>query len=634
MRRLGDLQPWDDGNTQPNSSNVSSVTSAAVAVGRNRPEEPEFAAVLGQSLRGELEPAEAIMAYADICKARAGELRDLAASQLQRAPRYMALGEAAAELEAEAATWQLLWFLHGIPGRDFPAGRGGNFVSGAGFAKTFHQLAADLMFQEEELNRAGRAVAWLEAMAASSDPEPEQGFARKDGVWQETRAKLSAGPAAAVALQRSNRSASHHGLVTALDPDATTRENGRLDPDNTKDEERLMRMVWRLTRSGRLARASAACEYAGQPWRAASLGGAGQHGPLPLGATAEDADESDFCASQAESLAAEVEMGPAVTRGLWRWACNQAAERISAAGGATGQGKHEAAVYAVLSGDVSRAIPACATWEDALWATLRCWLESTIDMQLGAQLPLEPAIDPGVHAAGNLPFVDTGVDPGNHHHPAGADTIAECMSVAAGRWPTSRLRDAIPKTLDDAVEIGGSYFGGASISNTSGSLRFRRVQLDLILNRIDRLISGALVGWIVGNGNTGDSTYGVMNQSKNDGEESEVGPSCPPGLMRYAAHLALMLWSLGIAKIPEGPDPAAAFSQLHDLLQRLVQVYAVHLIDSNAHSLVPVYACHLRAGLRRSTYLLLLEQLLALGDMDDSCWQRRQDQESHRSETR
>jgi hypothetical protein len=38
----------------------------------------------------------------------------------------------------------------------------------------------------------------------------------------------------------------------------------------------------------------------------------------------------------------------------------------------------------------------------------------------------------------------------------------------------------------------------------------------------------------------------------------------------------------------------------------------VHLIDSGAHALVPTYACHLRAGLRRATYLLFMEQLAAL----------------------
>lgn len=592
MRRLGALTSWELGLPQAEDSAplpaVPAVATAA-ATGRDRPEEAEFAAVLGRSLRGEVDAAEAVAAYADICRARAAELRDLAASQLQRAPRYMALSEAASELEAEAASWQLLWFLHGVPGRDFPAGRGGDFVEGAGFAKTFRQLAADVLFQDDTLNRAGRAVAWLEALAAADDPEPEQGLARKDGVWQETRGKLSAGPAAQA---MGGRAGTQGSIVTALDPDATTREQRRLDADNTKDEERLMRMVWRLLRSGRVARAAAACEHAGQPWRAASLGVCGPHGPLPLGQAAEEADESD-AARQAEALAAEVEAGTAAPRALWRWACYQAAERIAAAVDTTGQGKHEAAVYAVLSGHLARALPACGTWEDSLWAHLRCWLECTVDAEIGAtthHLPLDPA--------GTVP-VDALVPGGDA---AQAGVLAEGAAVQSSGWPVPPVRDALPRTFADAVEAGGAHHGGAVAAGATGALRFRRVQLDLILDKIESLVSDALVGWILGPAAQG-------------GVDAE-GPACPPGLMRFAAHLALTLWALGIASVPEDAAPAAAYTQLHDLLQRLVQVYAVHLIDSGMHALVPAYACHLRAGLRRSTYLLLLEQLLVSEDVE------------------
>lgn len=117
--------------------------------------------------------------------------------------RYMSLKEQAEELEGEAATWQLLWFLHGLPRRwgqsgplrasqrfccvraavaracclilcsreqqglipafptayprcrcrDFPGGSGGGFVDGAGFSKTTRQRASDLLFSDAALNR-------------------------------------------------------------------------------------------------------------------------------------------------------------------------------------------------------------------------------------------------------------------------------------------------------------------------------------------------------------------------------------------------------------------------------------------------------------------------------------------------
>jgi hypothetical protein len=70
----------------------------------------------------------------------------------------MSLREQAEELEGEAATWHLLWFLHALPRRDFPAGSGGAFVDGAGFSKTARQRAADLLFANAELNRRADAA--------------------------------------------------------------------------------------------------------------------------------------------------------------------------------------------------------------------------------------------------------------------------------------------------------------------------------------------------------------------------------------------------------------------------------------------------------------------------------------------
>ena len=583
---------------------LTAASSAAAAMGRDHPEEGAFADALGRLVRGEADAAETIIAYADICRARAAELRDLGSSQLQRAPRFMALSEAAAELEAEAATWQLLWFLHGVPGMDFPAGSGGDFVEGAGFAKTFRQLAADVLFQDEVLNRAGRAVAWLEASATAADPEPDQGLARKDGVWQETKGKLGAGPAAR-ALGATSAATS---LVTQLDPDATTRQKARLDVDNTKDEERLMRMVWRFVRGGRIGQAAAACEFAGQPWRSASLTGGGPHGALPLGAAAEDADAADSGLRQAEVLAGEVESGPGMLRALWRWSCYQAAERIAATSQATGSGVHESAVYAVLSSHVMRALPACATWEDSLWCYARCWLDSVVDAELSTAVPWDSNTVP----------VDA-LPPGASD--ADAAAAAEVLSLTAGGWPLPRVRDALPSTLEAAVEAGGSLFGGASTANT-GAQRFRRVQLDLILDKVENLVNDALVRWIIDGtdfSSSSTATTTAMNTTTISAlGGSDGGPaSCPPAsLIRFAAHLSLMLWSLNIVAVPDNPDPTAAYSQLHDLLQRLVQVYTVHLIDSGAHALVPSYACHLRAGLRRATYLLFLEQLVVEGDLE------------------
>lgn len=54
------------------------------------------------------------------------------------------------------------------------------------------------------------------------------------------------------------------------------------------------------------------CEAVGQPWRAASLGGGGAEGPLPLGAAADEADAADPVGEQAGDLGAEVGCGGVV----------------------------------------------------------------------------------------------------------------------------------------------------------------------------------------------------------------------------------------------------------------------------------------------------------------------------------
>jgi hypothetical protein len=238
-------------------------------------------------MRGEADAAAAVREYAAICRQRAASLRELASSQLQRAARYMSLNEQAEELEGEAASWQLLWFLHARPLRDFPAGSGGGFVHGAGFSKTSRQRAADLLFADATLNRCGRTVAWLEHLAGEAlDSTHQAPLAAGDGVWADTRRRLDAAaanrgfagrdagaPRAAAAgcllpavmlalvavcvlpfITHSPLSLPcppfAAALVSELDPDAPSRQHRALQADDAKDEERVMARIFRLLRAG------------------------------------------------------------------------------------------------------------------------------------------------------------------------------------------------------------------------------------------------------------------------------------------------------------------------------------------------------------------------------------------------
>lgn len=76
--------------------------------------------------------------------------REQAVLQQQRAARALRLKEQAAALEAEAATWQLLWHLYGTDDSSFPAGTGGARAAGA--KPTVTQRIGAILADKEHLN--------------------------------------------------------------------------------------------------------------------------------------------------------------------------------------------------------------------------------------------------------------------------------------------------------------------------------------------------------------------------------------------------------------------------------------------------------------------------------------------------
>ena len=547
---------------------------AAAALGSDRPEEERFEQIVRRMVTHEISVSDGLKAFREICCIRADALRELAASQVEQTPQYHALMHDADELDCEGSTWNLLWFLFAIEDASFPAGKGGDFVHGAGMCKTMRQHAADAVFQDPELNRAGRVVAWLEAEARERDLEPEQGIGRKDGLWRETKAVLDGS-----ATSRFGQQAAGLAQVEHLDPDAMVRERGCINGDNAKDEERLSKVLWRLLRSGRLYQAAQVCEFAGQPWRAASLTGYGMYGPLPLGESADEADSYETGIQQSETLAAEIELG-ASSKLLWRWSCHAAARKIAASIEHAGHGKFESATYGVLSGDIETAIPACSSWQDLLWVHIRCWLEYQIDMNL---LEKSTAALNAVHGAHGL---ERNIGTCESHEEASLTDVG--VSVPSGEWPICAVSRQIAEDLAGAVTQGSAENGVIGSLSTNEGNKFRKIQVDLMLGNVESLLEG-LVEWIVPGGST---------------EEARL---CPPGMMRFSAHVSLLLWSLDLVEI-EDNDISPLYNKINDGLQKLLWIYVVHLIDSASYSLVPAYLVHLRLGLRRTTTQLLLEQ--------------------------
>lgn len=64
----------------------------------------------------------------------------------------MRLKEQVAALDAEAATWQLLWHLHGVSDAEFPAGTGGPSEAGRVQERSVAQRIASILAENQKLN--------------------------------------------------------------------------------------------------------------------------------------------------------------------------------------------------------------------------------------------------------------------------------------------------------------------------------------------------------------------------------------------------------------------------------------------------------------------------------------------------
>ena len=647
-----------------------------------RREEFTFADVVSRVKRGEIRPGEAPAAFEEACWTRAGELRAEAASAAtDRAARAAELTDAADRLESEAATWSLVWFLLGDgatteraraaaerDARDAVAARqaaGGDPASRfGGGAPNPAPLPAPLsarvrMAARDETSdpvtfRLNRVVAWLEGTArAAMRREAESAefggaafddFAENECAWRETANALDAS-----ATTDGRGSALSH----ALDPDGPTRTNAALHPANADADARLCRAVWRLVRGGMVDAARELCVRAGQPWRAASLGGAAGWGPAPVGAAADaqfaasaaakvaeaisrrrdsmhasdddamDASDADAEISAAmeeaatsaaaeaedEECAAECEAGGgARRRALWKWACSETARQIAAAP-ATAASRHEAAVYGAFAGDVRATLSACDDdWESSAWAYFRALLDARVDAAVDGREPggAGPALvddDDGDVALGveKRDRDDDGDAADDHRVDAeidaeGSALAAAARAAAAPRWPTADAAAATPPTAESILDALRPL---AEAERPREARAQRDAQRCLILGRTRELVVECALRWVfperVDGGGLGADGSGTS--------ATEAKP--PPGLLRFAAHLLLFLQAL----LPDGGGLAPGGS-LHFHLNKVLNLFVVHLVASRRYELVPRYARHMRPAALVETYARFF-QLLA-----------------------
>ena len=538
--------------------------------------------------------------------------------------------------------------------------------------------------------RANRVVAWLEGNARAAMTREAEGvevagalrwtdpaafrdagsvsssfdafgvgdFARNECAWNETARALDAS---------ATSDGRGRSLATELDPDGPARANGALHPTNADAETRLCNAAFRLVRGGMMDAARELCVRAGQPWRAASLGGAapgpGGFAPAPVGAAADAAfaasaafpvaaateaarraraeagsamdadgrealaetdtsldDEAAFeaIAAAADSPAADAEdeelaaecddVGSASSssqtwvpksgarrRALWKWACAETARQILAAPTAAPSARLEAALYGACAGDVRATLPACeGDWEASAWAYFRALLDARVDAAVDGAGP------EGAYASQSGP----GPGPGPallDDDDAGAGAEDDAAFETAPRWPTAASAAATPRTAEEILET-LRPLAAREARGARARLAQRDAQRCLILGRTRELAAEAAPRWVFpsGSGEDFEASHAMSSASMSSASAS----SPPPGLLRFAAHLLLFLQTA----LPDGGGLQAG-GALHFHLNKVVNLYVVHLIARRRYALVPLYARRLRAPVRLETYARFLSLL-------------------------
>lgn len=509
-------------------------------IGEEMPDSAEqsygrFASMTNGALQDELSLPEFMEQCEATCHDLAQVVREEAADG-HRVTEERLMRQTAQMLHAESGTWSLLWYLFGKEAQEMYSD------DPLVYPATSTQEAVQFIMSEPFTQQCMRIVQWLETMA-SKDLDYQKkhkgwyagSYMQKLGVWHQTQRAI-------------RKHAGHATLVQNVDPDAPTREHARLHPEDQKLEEDLLEDVWKLLRAGRLGEARDLCRSAGQPWRAASLGGCGDLGPSP--------SVEVFCNTRKDRAlqALELESGIAHQRRLWKWACFIASEKIGDRGD---EAKHEAAVYASQCGNLRRMLPVCFDWESACWALARSWLDTQVDAELSQRHP--PKV------------------------PKGRALSAASMEVSEGpqSWPQPVL-DQQPRDLVGMFQK--LHSGDLVHENVKRGCKEqqRLVQMDLIIGDFSHLLD-LLKDWTIPK----DSTIKFHGH---------------PQIVRFGAHLVLVLRRI----LADTTDDIVA-EKLRIVGDLILQGYVIFLFTKHQEDLVGVYASQLAPHLCVELYVNFMD---------------------------
>lgn len=493
-----------------------------------------FASLLDSGLQGLMPIPDLILRFESSCRNVSESIR-YGANERYRIIEDKLMRQKARFLLDEAASWSLLWYLYGKGNEELPD----DLIL---FPTTSHLEACQFVIEDHTAQLCLRVVQWLEGLASKAlelDNKVRGShvgtYLPSSGVWHQTQRHLKRGA--------SNLKTIHH-----LDFDAPTREHAQQLLDDKKQDEALLEDVWTLLRAGRLEEACNLCRSAGQPWRAASLCPFGDSSLFPSLEVLEKNGKNRLL------QATELESGIGRQWHLWKWASYCASEKIAEQDG----GKYESAVYAVQCSNLKRLLPVCTDWESACWAVAKSWLDVLVDIQIAGLRPRRPG---GVNQFKNF-------EEAIEQSPGQGDLVSQ--SGGSENWPLHVLKQQ-PMNLPSLLQKLHSSDAVHEAVARACKEQQRQIEMNLMLGDIPHLLD-LIYSWI----------------SPSEDEESIFRPHGDPQMMRFGAHLVLVLRYLLADQMKD-----TFKEKIMTVGDFIIHMYAMFLFTKQHEELVGIYASQL-----------------------------------------
>lgn len=260
-----------------------------------------------------------------------------------------------AELWHERATWQLMHVLahdrleeeEEEKGATKPILLGGDRASEK-------ELAEQFFVHDSRVRQAQLVVDWLEGLAKAGLGDYHIHHFTDNVCWENTLHDITHG------IDRES-------LVTEMDTDAPTRQQRKLSVLDVRAELALNKHLFTCIRAGQLDMVHQVCVDSGQPLKALQLEGWKLH---------HDPNKNKSITDELESIEGNV------CRDMWKNTCWQMCEEPN-------YDVFEKAVFAALSGNVQKVLPACQSWYDYVWA----YFKTAVDVQVEKVLRSRSTLD-------------------------------------------------------------------------------------------------------------------------------------------------------------------------------------------------------------------------------------------------